>query len=153
MVSARETSSRRHRDLSGGRSGTATLAGDDLGRAGPSQLVHSTQQREGDLKLAAPLPGNHRNNAGDEHRGGGEATASGYRFRKREREGRARRGAETHPRRVGFDGEAGGELCRRESLGGAHQRWRRERDGSVDSGSFTSFLLQGAQLDDAEVML
>ena len=53
MVSARETSSRRHHDLSGGRSGTDAHAGVDLRRAGTNQLAHSTQHNEGVLMVAA----------------------------------------------------------------------------------------------------
>ena len=98
---------------------------------------------EGNLKLAAPQPEGHRNSAGDELRGGREQPRREEGFRKREREGRARRGAETHPRRVGLDGEAGEEVWQRESLGGAHRRRRRERDGRVDSGSFTAIPCAG----------
>ena len=67
----------------------------------------------GYLKQAAPLPGEHRNDAGDEHRGDGETTASGIRFRKRGREGKARRGAGAHPRRVQELSEDGGAPQRR----------------------------------------
>ena len=52
------------------------LAGVDLGRAGPNQLGRSTQQREGDLTEAAPLPIVRRNAGGVFYCGGRRAATA-----------------------------------------------------------------------------